>query len=72
MQYGAELLELMNYKFTISKIICSMSYRRIWSRKIHPKNQAEMWGLKKIGVEIKNTIAKINRGMDLAENESVS
>lgn len=31
-----------------------------------------MLGLKKIGAEIKNTIAEINSRMDTTENESVS
>lgn len=31
-----------------------------------------MLGLKKLGAEIKNTIAEINSRMETAENESVS
>ena len=49
-----------------------MSYRRSWNRKVHTKNQAEILGLKKIEVEIKNTRAEIKSKMDTAENESVN
>ena len=49
-----------------------MSYKRLWSRKIHTKNQVEILGLKKPVTKIKNTKAEMNNKMDTTENHSVS
>lgn len=49
-----------------------MSYKRLWSRKIHTKNQVEILGLKKPVTKIKNTKAEMNNKMGTPENQSVS
>ena len=49
-----------------------MSYERLWSRKIHPKNQVEILGLKKPVTKINNTKAEMNDKIGTTENESVS
>lgn len=49
-----------------------MSYERLWSRKIHTKNQVEILGLKKPVTKINNTKAEMNNKIGTTENESVS
>lgn len=49
-----------------------MSYERLWSRKIHPKNQVEILGLKKPVTKINNTKAEMNNKIGTTENEAVS
>lgn len=49
-----------------------MSYERLWSRKIHTKNQVEILGLKKPVTKIKNTKAEMNNKIGTTESESVS